>query len=718
MSNIFSVEVGGRTLSFEVGKVAQQANGAVLVRYGGTVVLVTAVMSERPREGADFLPLTCDYLEMAYAAGRIPGGFFRREIGRPSEKETLTSRLIDRPLRPLFPKGLTNEIQIIATVLSGDLETDSDIPALNGAAAALEISDIPFQGPVAAVRVGKVDGRLIINPTNTQLKESRLNLIVAGAPQGLVMVEGGARMASEEEVLEALFFAQEELRPILELISRMREEAGREKQPAPTPPDYGDLPERVAALATDRLLGALSHPAKKVRHRALDQVREEVLAELGDSVSGREKEVIQILADLQKKLVRQMVLQEGRRLDGRGLTDIRPIICEIDLLPRTHGSALFSRGETQALAVATLGTPSDEQRIESLFGETFKSFMLHYNFPPYSVGETRFLRGPGRREIGHGALAERAIAPVLPPAEEFPYTIRVVSEILSSNGSSSMATVCGASLALMDAGVPIRASVAGVAMGLIKEGEEVAILSDILGDEDALGDMDFKVAGTQEGITALQMDIKMTGLTREIMAQALAQAREARIHILEHMNRVISQPSPGLKDHAPKIVTITINPDKIREVIGPGGKVIKQIVSQTGVKIDIDDDGRVHISSPTQHQADEAIRIIRELTAEAEVGAIYTGKVKKIMDFGAFVEILPNTDGLIHISELAHHRVKAVTDVLKEGDEVRVKVLEVDKQGKIRLSRKALLEPEGPQVQPTRHPQGRRSDRVSKKRSS
>jgi polyribonucleotide nucleotidyltransferase len=712
------VDVGGRTLSFEVGKVAQQANGAVLVRYGGTVVLVTAVMSEKPREGVDFLPLTCDYLEMAYAAGRIPGGFFRREIGRPSEKETLTSRLIDRPLRPLFPKGLTHEIQIIATVLSGDLETDSDIPALNGAAAALEISDIPFQGPVAAVRVGKVDGRLIINPTNTQLKESRLNLIVAGAPQGLVMVEGGARMASEEEVLEALFFAQEEIRPILELISRMREQAGRVKQPPPPPPDYGDLPERVAALATDKLLGALSHPAKQVRHKALDQVREEVLAQLGESLAGREKEVLQILADLQKKLVREKVLKERRRIDGRGFTDIRPITCEIDLLPRTHGSALFSRGETQALAVATLGTPSDEQRIESLFGETFKSFMLHYNFPPYSVGETRFLRGPGRREIGHGALAERAIAPVLPPAEEFPYTIRVVSEILSSNGSSSMATVCGASLALMDAGVPIRAAVAGVAMGLMKEGEEVAILSDILGDEDALGDMDFKVAGTQEGITALQMDIKMTGLTREILAQALSQAREARLHILEHMNRVISAPSPGLKDHAPKIVTITINPDKIREVIGPGGKVIKQIVAQTGVKIDIDDDGRVHISSPTQHQADEAIRIIRELTAEAEVGAIYTGKVKKIMDFGAFVEILPNTDGLIHISELAHHRVKAVTDVLKEGDEVRVKVLEVDKQGKIRLSRKALLEPEGPQTQPARHHPGRKSDRVSKKRSS
>ncbi|MGQ9688695.1 MAG: polyribonucleotide nucleotidyltransferase [Desulfobaccales bacterium] len=715
MATTYSVEVGGRPLSFELGRLAFQANGAVLVRYGETAVLVTAVMSERPREGVDFLPLTCDYLEMAYAAGRIPGGFFRREIGRPSEKETLTSRLIDRPLRPLFPKGMNREIQIIATVLSSDLDTDSDIPALNGAAAALEVSDIPFQGPVAAVRVGKVDGELIINPTNTQLKESRLNLIVAGAPQGLVMVEGGAQMASEDEILEALFFAQEQLKPILELITGMREEIGRPKQAPPPPPEYGDLPERLAALAQERILAAMSQPVKKDRYQAMDQVREEVLAELGEAVQGREKEALAVLADLQKKLVRTKVLQEGRRVDGRGFAEVRPVTCEIDLLSRTHGSALFTRGETQALAVATLGTPSDEQRIESLFGETYKSFMLHYNFPPYSVGETRFLRGPGRREIGHGALAERAISPVLPSAEEFPYTIRVVSEILSSNGSSSMATVCGASLALMDAGVPLKSAVAGVAMGLMKEGDEIAILSDILGDEDALGDMDFKVAGTADGITALQMDIKMTGLTREIMARALAQAKDARLHILGKMNAVIAEPSPGLKNHAPKIVVITINPDKIREVIGPGGKMIKQIVAATGVKIDIEDDGRVHISSPTQHQADEAIKIIRDLTAEAEVGAIYQGKVKKIMDFGAFVEILPNTDGLLHISELAHHRVKAVTDILKEGDEVMVKVLEIDRAGKIRLSRKALLEAERPDE--PRHP-GKKHDRVSKKRPS
>ena len=714
MTTTYTIELGGRTLSFEVGRMAYQASGAVLVRYGESAVLATSVMSDRPREGIDFLPLTCDYLEMAYAAGRIPGGFFRREIGRPSEKETLTSRLIDRPLRPLFPKGMNHEIQIIATVLSSDLDTDSDIPALNAAAAALEISDIPFQGPVAAVRVGKVDGQLVVNPTNTQIKESHLNLIVAGAPQGLVMVEGGARMATEDEVLEAMFFAQDQLKPILELISRMREDIGQPKQTPPGVPDYGDLPERVAALAREQLVAAVSQTEKKERRAAVDEIKEKVLAELGDEVQGREKDVFNVLKDLQKKVVRKKVLTEQRRVDGRNFADVRAITCEIDMLSRTHGSALFSRGETQALAVATLGTPSDEQRIESLFGETFKSFMLHYNFPPYSVGETRFLRGPGRREIGHGVLAERSISPVLPSAEDFPYTIRVVSEILSSNGSSSMATVCGASLALMDAGVPIKAAVAGVAMGLMNEGDEVAILSDILGDEDALGDMDFKVAGTSEGITALQMDIKMVGLTREIMEKALTQARESRLHILGKMNEVIAEPSPGLKDHAPKIVIITINPDKIRDVIGPGGKIVKQIIASTGVKIDIDDDGRVHISSPTQHQADEAIKIIQDLTAEAEVGAIYKGKVKKIMDFGAFVEILPNTDGLVHISELAHHRVKAVTDILKEGDEVMVKVLDVDRVGKIRLSRKALLEDEQPQP----HHPGSKPDRVSKNHTS
>lgn len=714
MMKKYVVEVGGRDLIFEVGRLAQQASGSVLVRYGENAVLATAVISEQKREGIDFLPLTVDYIEKAYAAGRIPGGFFRREMGRPSEKETLTSRLIDRPLRPLFPKGLFNEIQIIATVLSGDLELDPDISALNGAAAALEISPAPFKGPVAAVRVGKVDGRLVVNPTNTELKESTLNLIVAGVPDGLVMVEGGARMATEEEILEALFFAQERLQPILATIRLMGEEVGKTKWPLPEVPDYGDLPERVRELAEARLLAAVTQPEKKARRERVEALLREVLEALGPEAAGREKEVAAIFQDLQRQVVRRYVLKEKRRIDGRGFTDIRPIWGEVGMLSRTHGSAIFTRGETQALAVTTLGTPSDEQRIETLLGETFKSFMLHYNFPPYCVGEARMLRGPSRREIGHGALAERAISPVLPSAEEFPYTIRIVSEVLSSNGSSSMATVCGTSMALMDAGVPVKGAVAGVAMGLIKEGEEVAVLSDILGDEDALGDMDFKVAGTAEGITALQMDIKMTGITREVLAQALAQAREARLHILQEMNKIISQPSPGLKEHAPKIVVIQINPDKIREVIGPGGKIIKQIVAQTGVKIDIEDDGRVHISSPTQKAADEAIRIIRDLTAEAEVGAVYTGKVKKIMDFGAFVEILPNTDGLVHISELAHHRVKSVSDVLKEGDEVTVKVLEIDRQGKIRLSRKALLEPE-PKTTPQ---EPAKKHRVPKKRPS
>jgi polyribonucleotide nucleotidyltransferase len=722
MSKTFTVEIGGRDLRFETGRYAQQASGAVLVRYGESAVLVTAMMSDDVREGIDFLPLTCDYIEKAYAAGRVPGGFFRREIGRPSEKETLTSRFIDRPLRPLFPKGLINEIQIIATVLSGDLENDPDVVALNGAAAALAISDIPFHGPVAAVRVGKIDGQLIVNPTNSQLKESALNLIVAGAPQGLVMVEAGANMVQEDEVLEALFFAQEQIQPILELISRMAEEVGRPKRLEPEPPDYGDLPQRIEALARDRIIEAVKQPEKLARRQGMALVKEDILADLGEEAEGLGKVVGTLVKEAQKRVVRQMVVREQRRIDGRGFSDIRPITCEIGMLSRTHGSAVFTRGETQSLAVATLGTPSDEQKIETLVGETFKSFMLHYNFPPYSVGETRMLRGPGRREIGHGALAERAISPALPSAEEFPYTIRIVSEILSSNGSSSMATVCGASMSLMDAGVPLKGAVAGVAMGLIKEDGQVAVLSDILGDEDALGDMDFKVAGTAQGITALQMDIKMTGLTREIMAQALSQAREARLHILGKMNEVIAEPSPTLKEHAPKIIVIQINPDKIREVIGPGGKMVKQIVAATGVKIDIEDDGRIHISSPDQKAADEAIRIINEITAEAEIGKVYHGVVKKIMDFGAFVEILPGTDGLVHISELEHFRVKNVTDVLKEGDELDVKVLDVDRQGKIRLSRRALLPvPEGMQLREPdrldRSTRERRPGRGPKKRS-
>jgi polyribonucleotide nucleotidyltransferase len=712
MAKTYSVEIGGRDLYFETGHLAQQASGSVLVRYGENAVLVTAVMSDSVREGIDFLPLTVDYMERAYAAGRVPGSFFRREIGRPSEKETLTSRLIDRPMRPLFPKGVVNEIQIIATVLSGDLEIDPDIVALNGAAAALEISDIPFSGPVAAVRVGKINGQLVVNPTNSQLKESTLNLTVAGAPQGLVMVEAGAQMVQEEEVLEALFFAQEQLKPILELIISMRQEIGRPKREVPEPPDNSDLRQKIEALGGDNILAAMTQPEKEARHQAMGQVKQEILEALGPDVEGREKEAKNLISEVKKKLVRHQMLADQRRIDGRGFSDVRVITGEIGLLSRTHGSAVFTRGETQALAVTTLGTPSDEQKIETLVGETFKAFMLHYNFPPYSVGETRMIRGPGRREIGHGALAERAISQVLPSAEEFPYTIRIVSEILSSNGSSSMATICGASMALMDAGVPIKAAVAGVAMGLIKEDDRVAVLSDILGDEDSIGDMDFKVAGTSEGITALQMDIKMTGLTREIMGKALSQAREARLHILGKMAETIAAPSPTLKEHAPKIIVLTINPDKIRDVIGPGGKMVKKIVAATGIKIDIEDDGKIHISSSDQKAADEAIRMINEITAEAEIGATYRGIVKKLMDFGAFVEILPGTDGLVHISELAHRRVKTVDEILKEGDVVMVKVLDVDRQGKIRLSRKALIPNDNPQPEES----DRRGGRAPKNR--
>ena len=692
MPKTFTVEVGGRTLTFETGKMAGQASGAVFATYGETGVLITAVGSERLREGIDFLPLTVDYMEMSYAAGRIPGGFFRREIGRPSEKETLTSRLIDRPIRPLFPKGFYHELQVIATVLSVDTENDSDVIALNGASAALAISDVPFQGPIAAVRMGKIDGQLVVNPTFSQLKESSLNLIVAGTKEALVMVEGGAQLASEEDILEALFTAHAEIQPIIELQERMQAEVGKPKRPTPEVVIDEALKARVAELSREAILQTFQESEKQVRHQILQNTLQAILTTLGEEYEGREKEISGFFSDLEKTLVRDLVINQQRRIDSRSYSEVRPITCEVGLLSRTHGSALFSRGETQALAIATLGTVSDEQRIETLSGDTFKAFMLHYNFPPYSVGETRMLRGPSRREIGHGALAERSLSRILPTAEEFPYTIRVVSEILSSNGSSSMATVCGGSLAMMDAGIPIKAPVAGVAMGLIKEGDKVAILSDILGDEDHLGDMDFKVAGTSEGITALQMDIKIGGITREIMSQALHQAREARLHILSKMNEVISQPRAELKDTAPKIITLTINPDKIREVIGPGGKVVKNIVAVTGAKVDIEDDGRIHIASPDAAAADLAIKMIQDITQEAEIGKLYKGKVKKILDFGAFVEILPGTDGLIHISELDKQRVNKVTDILKEGDEVLVKVLDVDRQGKIRLSRKAALD--------------------------
>ena len=691
MVQVLTTEISGRTLSIETGRMAKQASGAVLVQYGETIVLVTAVSTSDIREGIDFLPLTVDYQEKSYAAGRIPGSFFRREIGRPSEKETLTSRLIDRPLRPLFPKGYFYETQIIATVLSVDQENDPDVLALIGASAALEVSDIPFNGPIAGLRVGRLNGELILNPTNSQLQESDLNLIVAGNREAVVMVEGGAKEASEEDLVEAIYFGHQGIQSILDLQKQLQQAVGNSKREFPPPAVNEALKAKVAELALTPLAEALTLFGKKERQDRIKAIFQDLYEELNGSFPESRGAIQKFVEELERRILRERILKERIRIGERKLNEVRPISCEVAVLPRTHGSALFTRGETQAIAVTTLGTSSDEQRIDSLNGETFKSFMLHYNFPPYSVGEARMLRGPGRREIGHGALAERSLAQVLPSGDEFPYTIRIVSEILESNGSSSMATVCGASLSLMDAGVPIRSHVAGVAMGLILEQGEVAILTDILGDEDHCGDMDFKVTGTEQGVTGLQMDIKIQGVTRQIMGQALQQAKEGRLSILNLMNKAIHQPRTSISDYAPKITTIEINPEKIREVIGPGGKVIRSIVAETGAKIEVEDSGKIIIASPDSKSVDRAIAMIKEIVQEVEVGQLYMGKVKKIMDFGAFVEVLPGTEGLIHISQLDHHHVKKVTDVLKEGDEVLVKVLEVDKQGKIRLSRKAAL---------------------------
>jgi len=691
MMKRFSTELSGRVLTIEAGKVAKQAGGAVTVSYGDTVVLVTAVGSDQSREGIDFLPLTVDYHEMLYAAGRIPGSFFRREIGRPSEKETLTSRLIDRPLRPLFPKGYRYETQIIATVLSVDQENEPDILALIGASAALEMSGIPFAGPIAGVRVGRINGQLLLNPTSAQLADSDINIVVAGSKDAIVMVEGGGQIVPEEVMLEAIFFAHEGLQPILRLQAELREAVGKPKRVVPEVVEDEALKARVMEIAGDDLLQAITVGAKMERGERLRAIEQRVVSALLPDHEGREGEIKKLFYALEKETVRAMIVKEKKRIDGRGFKDIRSISCEVGVLPRTHGSALFTRGETQIMAVTTLGTSEDEQRIESLNGTTFRRFMLHYNFPPFCVGEVRMMRGPGRRDIGHGALAERAITVVLPTQEEFPYTIRLVSDVLESNGSSSMATICGGSLSLMDAGVPIKTMVAGIAMGLIKEGEEIIVLTDILGDEDHLGDMDFKVAGTDQGITALQMDIKIKGLTKEIMKTALEQAREARLFILGKMREVIRQPRETLSIYAPKIVTIHINQDKIRDIIGPGGKVIRQITGETGAKIEVEDDGSVRIISPNDEVLERALAWIKDIVREPEVGELYLGKVKKIMDFGAFVEILPGLDGLVHISQLDTQRVNKVTDILHEGDEVMVKVIEIDNQGKVKLSRKAAL---------------------------
>jgi polyribonucleotide nucleotidyltransferase len=691
------------TLSFETGKLAKQADGAVIVRFGDSVVLVTACRAPSVREGIDFLPLTVDYREYSYASGRIPGGFFKRE-GKPAEKEVLTSRLIDRPIRPLFPAGWKFETQIIALVLSADTDNDTDVLAVTGASAALAISDVPFQKTIAAVRVGLIDGQYVINPTFSQRKESRLDLVVAGSKDGLVMVEAGSKEVTEEQVVEALEAAHAAIKKIVDVIDDLAKAAGKEKAPTPKKKDVGhefyrEVEERVLVPLTE----AMRIRGKLENYDQVEQVLAELVASIPEEEVERRTEAKAIFKDLKEKVLRDEVLERHVRLDGRKFDEVRPIWIETSVLPRVHGSAVFTRGETQALVTCTLGTADDAQKIESFEGEQWKSFMLHYNFPPFSVGEVSFLRGPGRREVGHGALAERALSPMVPGEETFPYTVRVVSDILESNGSSSMASVCGGSLGMMDAGVPLKAPVAGIAMGLVMDEKtgQYAVLSDIAGAEDHYGDMDFKVAGTATGITALQMDIKVAGITTEIMRKALEQARQGRMHILEIMGQALPAPRQNISNFAPRIVTIRIPVDKIRDVIGPGGKMIRSIIERTGVKIDVEDDGRVNVASADGPAAQKAISIIQELTATPELNKTYLGKVQRITDFGAFVEIMPGTDGLLHVSEIANHRVKDVRDELKEGEQILVKVINIDPTGKIRLSRKALLADEAAKTTPS-----------------
>jgi polyribonucleotide nucleotidyltransferase len=688
--------IEGKSLSVEVGRVARQADGAALVRFGDTVVLVTAVASKQPRQGIDFFPLTVDYQERAYAAGKIPGGFFKRE-GRPHDKETLTARLIDRPLRPLFPKGYRQDVQIIATVLSADQENDPDILAVLGASAALTTSPIPFLGPIGAVRVGRIDGKFVLDPTYGQQERTDIDLVVAGTQAAVVMIEAGAQEVSEESMAGAIEFGHKGIQTLIEMQLELAGKLGVEKAPFAAPSPDQELRDRVNALARNGLRTLAGIADKEEQRSRRQQLFDEVIAQFESEAEDKKLAVRALFEGIEQEELRRMILEGGRRADGRALDEVRPISAEVGILPRTHGSALFTRGQTQALVTTTLGTSEDEQRLDDIEGEGTKRFMLHYNFPPFSVGEVRFMRGPGRREIGHGALAERALATVLPSKEEFPYTLRIVSDILESNGSSSMATVCGASLSLMEAGVPIRSAVAGVAMGLVMGNDRTAILTDIIGLEDHLGDMDFKVAGTRKGVTALQMDIKTQGITAGLMASALEQARRARLHILDQMDRAISEPRASISLYAPRILTIMIPVDKIRDVIGPGGKVIRSIVAESGAKIDVSDDGRVEIASVDEAAAQKALSIISKIVEVPEVGKVYLGKVVKIMDFGAFVQILPGTDGLLHISQIAEHRVKKVEEVLSEGDEIMVKVIDIDKSGKIRLSRKEVVESQGKQ---------------------
>jgi polyribonucleotide nucleotidyltransferase len=689
------VTIGSRTISIETGKLAKQADGAVIVRSGDTMVLVTACHAATPRAGIDFLPLTVDYREYAYASGRIPGGFFKRE-GKPAEKEVLTSRLIDRPLRPLFPEGWHYETQVVALLLSADTDNDSDVLAITGASAALTISSIPFQKTVAGVRVGLVDGAYVINPTYAERRNSKIDLVVAGSADAIMMVEAGAKQATEEEVLGGLDAAHQAIKQIVAAIDDLRQAVGRAKKTVTVREIDATFRSEVEGKAYGPLADAMRIADKLENYAAVDAVLENLLAEFPDDDLERRGDAKTIFKHLKEKVMRDEILERGQRLDGRRFDQIRPIWIETGVLPRVHGSAVFTRGETQALVSATLGTEDDAQKVETVEGETYRRFMLHYNFPPFSVGEVQFLRGPGRREVGHGALAERALVPLLPPETDFPYTIRVVSDILESNGSSSMASVCGGALALMDAGVPIAAPVAGVAMGLVIDEAtgKWAVLTDIAGAEDHYGDMDFKVAGTEAGITALQMDIKVSGITLEIMRKALEQARQGRLEILGHMSGILSAPRQQISSFAPRIVTIKIPTEKIRDVIGPGGKTIRGIIEKTGVKIDVEDDGRVNVASSDQAASDRAVAMIKELTATPELNADYLGRVERITDFGAFVEIMPGVDGLLHVSEIANYRVKDVRDELKEGEQIMVKVINVDPSGKVRLSRKVLLAPD------------------------
>jgi polyribonucleotide nucleotidyltransferase len=685
------VSFGGKELSIETGRMAKQADGSVVIRYGDTMVLVTAVASSSVRPGVDFMPLTVDYLEKTSAAGRIPGGYFKRE-GRMTEVEVLTSRLIDRPSRPLFPKGWRFDTQVIAMVVSTDKENASDVLAMTGAACALHISDIPWAGPYAGVRVGRVDGQLVVNPTFQQREVSDLDLVLAASRDAIVMVEGSAGELGEDVLVDALMFAHQAAQPLIDLQEKLRAAVGKPKREFVPPTKDPVIVERVAALAGQKIQAAMAIREKHERYAALDAAGVETAKALEGEFPERAPEINEAYESAKKKHLRELVLDTGRRIDGRSPSDIRQITCEVGVLPRTHGSSLFTRGETQALVTTTLGTSQDAQHIEGIIGDIEKRFMLHYNFPPFSTGETKPLRGASRRETGHGHLAERAIARILPSEKDFPYTLRIVSEILESNGSSSMASVCGGTLSLMDAGVPIKTPVAGIAMGLIKEGERVAVLSDILGDEDHLGDMDFKICGSKTGVTAVQMDIKIQGLTREILDTALRQAREGRLFILGKMAEALAAPREDLSRYAPRIHTLRVKPDQIREIIGPGGKTIRGITAQTGVAIEVEDDGTVHIASPDGIAVKKAIDIIKGLTTEPEVGEFYMGVVKRLAEFGAFVEILPGTDGLVHISELDEKRVRTVQDICKEGDEMLVKVIGIDRaSGKIRLSRKEAL---------------------------